>query len=94
MASWLTPAETKRYIESRTRSTYYEPGESELVLFTTPPTSPRRMVMIKRFKVNRMPISQSCIAVWEASSGLTRSNHRSPKAEVFVVWAMIELAQA
>ena len=38
MASWLTPAETKRYIESRTRSVYYEPGEAELVVFTTPPT--------------------------------------------------------
>ena len=38
MASWLTQAESKRYIDSRTRSVYYEPGESELVLFTTPPT--------------------------------------------------------
>ena len=38
MASWLTPAESKRYINSRTRSTFYEAGEAELVLFTTPPT--------------------------------------------------------
>lgn len=38
MASFLTPAETKRYLDSRTNSIYYEPGNSELVIFTVPPT--------------------------------------------------------
>src|SRR5262245_12089692 len=38
MADFITQDETKRYLDSRTNSVYYAPGDSELVLFTTPPT--------------------------------------------------------
>ena len=38
MASFITQAETKRYLDSRTNSVYYAPGDSEIVFFTTPPT--------------------------------------------------------
>ena len=38
MASFLTQAETKRYLDSRCNSVYYAPGDSEVVFFTVPPT--------------------------------------------------------